>query len=91
MCSNIFGKTVDHPTLFPHDWTVVNGVYWDDLNQVEQIKHKVDTKTRRIIACCDTMEKVWTAQDKDFAPQEEVITALNEELKNLIAVECSVP
>ena len=53
--------------------------------------HKIDTKTRRITACCgDTMGKVWTALDKEFIQEQEVIIAVNVELKNLIAVECSV-
>ena len=64
---------------------------WGDSNQVEQIKHKVDTKTRHIIARCDTMDKVWTALDKQFAKEEEMIIAVNVELKNLLAAEFSVP
>ena len=53
--------------------------------------HKIDTKTRRITACCgDTMGKVWTALDKEFTQEQEVIIAVHVELKNLIAVECSV-
>ena len=40
--------------VFKHSWTAVADVYWDDANQVEQIKQiKVDVKTRRIIAQCD--------------------------------------
>ena len=84
------GRTIDYPE-FKRGWTAVARVYWDDSNQVEQIKHKVDTKTRRIIARCDTMDKVWTALDKEFAQEEEVIIAVNVELKNLLAAECSVP
>ena len=36
------------------------------------------------------MGKVWTALDKEFIQEQEVIIAVNVELKNLIAVECSV-
>ena len=69
------GRTIDYPE-FKRGWTAVAGVYWDDANQVEQIKHKVDSKTRRIITRCDTMAKVWSALDKEYAQEEEVILAV---------------
>ena len=53
------GRTIGYPE-FKRGWTAVAGVYWDDSNQVKQIKNKVDTKTRRIIARCDTMGKFGT-------------------------------
>ena len=37
------------------------------------------------------MENVWAALDKEFAQEEEVIIALNAELKNLMSMTCSVP
>ena len=37
------GKTLDFPE-FKRSWQAIAGVYWDDANQVEQIKHKVDQK-----------------------------------------------
>ena len=37
------------------------------------------------------MDKVWTALDKEFAHEKEVIIAVNVELKNLLAAEFSVP
>ena len=84
------GKTLDYPE-FKRSWTAVAGVYWDDANQVEQIKHKVDQKTRRIISRCDTMTNVWAALDMEYAQEEEVIIAVNEELKNLTSSVCTVP
>ena len=48
-------------------------------------------KTRHIIAQCSTMENVWAALDKEFAQEEEVIMAVNAELKNLMSMTCSVP
>ena len=83
------GKTIDYPE-FKRGWTAVAGVYLDDANQVEQIKHKVDVKTRRIIARRSTMENVWAALDKEFAQEEQVIIAVNAELKNLMSMTCSV-
>jgi muconolactone delta-isomerase len=76
------GKTLDFPE-FKRSWQAIAGVYWDDANQVEQIKHKVDQKTRRIISRCGSMKNVWEALDKEYAQEEEVIIAVNEELKNL--------
>ena len=76
------GKTLDFPE-FKRSWQAIAGVYWDDANQVEQIKHKVDQKTRRIISRCGSMKDVWDALDKEYAQEEEVIIAVNEELNNL--------
>ena len=57
---------------------------------MEQMILKVETKTKRIIARCDTMEKVWSELDKEFAQEIEVIMAVNAELKSLISAEYSV-
>ena len=83
------GKTLDFPE-FKRSWQAIAGVYWDDANQVEQIKHKVDQKTRRIISRCNSMKDVWEALDKEYAQEEEVIIAVNEELKNLTSSNCTV-
>ena len=37
------GKTIDYPE-FKRGWQKVAGVHWDDGNQVEQIKFKVEIK-----------------------------------------------
>ena len=52
------GKTIDYPE-FRRGWAKVAAVHWDDDNQVEQIKYKVDSATRRLISCCSTMFEVW--------------------------------
>ena len=65
------GKTIDYPEL-KRGWKKVAGVYWEDSNQVEQIKFKVDSETRRIISRCNIMAKVWTALDTKFAQEQEV-------------------
>ena len=53
------GRTIDYPE-FKRGWQKVAAVHWSDGNQVEQIKHKGDQETRKIITCCNTMEKVWS-------------------------------
>ena len=83
------GKTIEYPE-FKRDWKKVAGVYWSDSNQVEQIKYKVDSDTRRIISRCETMEDLWKVLDLEFAQEQEVINAVDEELGKLLQQDCSV-
>ena len=69
-------------------WQKVAGVVWDDGNQVEQIKLKVDAQTRRIITRCNTMAEVWDALDLEYGQEQEVISDVDEELKPLKAMKC---
>ena len=39
------GKTIDYPE-FKRGWQKVAGVCWDDGNQVEQLKYKVDSRDK---------------------------------------------
>ena len=41
-----FWETINYPE-FKREWNKVAGVHWDDGNQVEQIKHKVNVETPR--------------------------------------------
>ena len=84
------GTTTDYPE-FKHGWQAVPGVHWDDANQVEQIKYKVDSETRCIITRCSTMQEVWDALDAEFAQEQEVVNAVDSELKTLRLMDCSVP
>ena len=84
------GDTLDYPE-FKRGWEKVPGVYWDDANQVEQIKHKVDPETRLLISRCDTMKEVWNVLDGEFAQEEEVVNAVNAKLQSLRLMDCSVP
>ena len=84
------GKTIDYPE-FKRGWAKVAGVHWDDGNQVEQIKYKVDQDTRRIISRCSTMTEVWVVLDAEFAQEQEVINAVDTELRKLQSSECSIP
>ena len=84
------GKTIDYPE-FKRGWQKVAGVCWEDENQVEQIKFKVDDDTRRIITRCKTMTEVWGVLDTEFAQEQEVINAVDEELNKLLSLNCSVP
>ena len=83
------GKTIEYPE-FKRGWQKVAGVCWEDCNQVEQIKFKVDTETRRIISRCNTMVEVWEVLDAEFAQEQEVINAVDEELNKLLQLNCSV-
>ena len=83
------GRTIDYPE-FKRGWTKVAGVCWEDENQVEQIKFKVDDETRRIISRCKTMNEVWKVLDTEFAQEQEVINAVDEELSKLLSLNCSV-
>ena len=74
---------------FKRGWNNVAGVVWDDGNQVEQIKLKVDNDTRRIITRCKTMVEVWKALDSEYVQEQEVVNSVDEELKSLRADDCS--
>ena len=84
------GKTIDYPE-FKKGWQKVPGVMWEDSNQVEQIKFKVDSNTRRIISRCNTMSEVWDVLDSEFAQEQEVINAVDQELRKLRSEDCSTP
>ena len=82
------GKTIDYPE-FKRGWNKVAGIVWDDANQVEQIKLKVDTETRRIITRCKTMSEIWDALDIEYAQEQEVINAVDQELRCLKGLKCN--
>ena len=82
------GRTLDYPH-FKRGWKKVAGAVWTDDNQVEQIKLKVDERTRRLISRHQTMAEVWSALDAEYAQEQEVINAVNEELTNLCSSEFS--
>ena len=84
------GKTIDYPE-FKRGWAKVAAVHWDDGNQVEQIKYKVDSDTKQLISRCSTMEEVWQVLDAEYAQEQEVINAVNIELHRLKSIECSIP
>ena len=84
------GDTLDYPE-FKRGWEKVPGVHWDDANQVEQIKYKVNAETRLLISRCNTMEEVWRVLDDEYAQEEEVVNSVNAKLKSLRLMECSVP
>ena len=82
------GKTIDYPE-FKRGWKAVAGKVWEDSNQVEQLKLKVDAETRKTITRCKTMTEVWDTLDKEYAQEQDVINAVNEELKTLRLSDCS--
>ena len=84
------GKTLEYPE-FKRAWQKVPGKRWSDENQVEQIKFNVDSNTKRIITRCDTMNEVWTALDAEYAQEEDVVNAVDVELKKLRMTECTIP
>ena len=84
------GDTLDYPE-FKRGWEKVPGVHWDDANQVEQIKFKVDTETRQLISRCNTMAEVWKVLDNEYAQEEEVVNAVDAKLRNIRLMDCTVP
>ena len=64
---------------------------WDDDKQIEQIKHKVDAYTKKIISRCKDMQDVWDALDKEYGQEQEVVNAVNMELKVLKSELCNTP
>ena len=55
------------------------------------MKYKVDTYTKKIISCCKDMTEVWDALDKEYGQEQEVVNAVNIELKSLKSDLCSTP
>ena len=83
------GQTLDYPE-FKRGWAKVAAVHWDDGNQVEQIKYKVDAKTKLIISRCSTMAEVWQVMDNEYAQEQEVINAVDIALKKLTSSKVSI-
>ena len=84
------GDTIAYPE-FKQSWQKVAGSHWDDESQLEQLKFKVDTHTKRIISRCKTMSEVWAALDAEYAQEEEVVNAVNTQLQKLRLTECTTP
>ena len=82
------GDTIVYPE-FKRSWQKVAGSNWDEDNQLEQLKFKVDSHTKRIISRCKTMSEVWLALDNEYAQEEEIVNAVNSQLKQLKSAECS--
>ena len=84
------GRTIDY-LEFKRVWQKVAGVCWEDSNQVEQIKFKVDSETKSFISCCSTMAEVWHLLDTELAQKQEVMNGVDEELSKLLNLNCTVP
>ena len=84
------GSTIDYPE-FKRAWQKVTASVWDDDNQIEQMKFKVDSHTKLIISRCTNMTEVWKALDDEYAQEQEVVNDVNEELKSLRSAVCSTP
>ena len=82
------GKTIDYPE-FKKSWQKVAGAYWDDDSQLEQMKFKVDNHTKMILTRCNDMNEVWDALDKEYGQEQEVVNAVNHELRRLRSEPCS--
>ena len=82
------GDTIAYPE-FKRSWQKVAGSNWDEDNQLEQLKFKVDSHTKRIISRCRTMTEVWAALDNEYAQEEEIVNAVNAQLKKLKSADCS--
>ena len=76
------GKVIDYPE-FKRGWQKVAGAAWDDDNQIEQMKFKVNLHTRQILSRCANMIEVWEELDKEFGQEEAVVNAVNAELRKL--------
>ena len=63
----------------------------DDDNQLEQMKLKVDIHTRRILTRCKDMTEVWKALDEEYGQEQEVVNAVNHELRRLRSEVCTTP
>ena len=83
------GRTIDYPE-FNWGWLKFAAVHWRNRNQVEQIKHRVDQETRKIITRYNTMEEVWEVLDSKFAQEQDVGNVVDVELNNLVLLDCSV-
>ena len=55
------------------------------------MKHKVDDYTKKIISRCADMQAVWKALDEEYGQEQEIVNAVNDELKNLTSENCSTP
>ena len=66
------GSVLDYPE-FKRSWAKVAAVHWDDGNQVEQIKHKVNPETRLLISQCSTMVELWKILDVECANEQDVL------------------
>ena len=84
------GKTIEYPE-FKKSWIKVAGAHWDDTNQLEQMKFKVDSHTKLILSRCKDMEAVWVALDEEYGQEREVVNAVNHELHRLRSQECTTP
>ena len=84
------GRTIDYPE-FKKSWKKVVSVHWDDDNQMEQMKFKVDSHTKLILSRCKDMDAVWQALDDEYGQEQEVVNAVNHELRQLVLDECSTP
>ena len=82
------GRTIDYPE-FKRGWNKTAGTAWTDENQVEQIKLKVDNESRRIMTRCKTMAEVWSVLDGEYAQEQEVVNAVDQELMKLRSAECT--
>ena len=76
------GKTIEYPE-FKKSWKKVAGAHWDDDNQLEQMKFKVDPHTKLILSRCKDMASVWVALDEEYGQEREVVNAVNHELHRL--------
>ena len=84
------GRTIDYPE-FKRAWCKVAAIAWDDGNQLEQMKQKVDSYTKKIVSRCKDMQEVWDALNKEYGQEQEVVNAVNLELKQLMSEACSTP
>ena len=55
------------------------------------MKHKVDKYTRKIVSRCTNMAEIWDALDREYGQEQEVVNAVNLELKTLRSENCSTP
>ena len=78
------GRTIDYPE-FKRGWEKVAGVCWGMPTRLSRSKFKVDDESRRIISRCKTMDEVWKVLDSEFAQEQEVINAVDEELNKLLS------
>ena len=84
------GKTIEYPE-FKKSWRKVAGAHWDDDNQLERMKFKVDPHTKLILSRCKDMAAVWVALDEEYGQEREVVNAVNHELHRLRSQECTTP
>ena len=82
------GKTIEY-LEFKRGWSKIAGAFWDHANQIEQMKYKVDDYTKKIISQCTDMVQVWEALDMEYGQEQEVVNAVNRELKILKSDTCS--